>query len=136
MKTLHNLSYRHKLFALIIVLSLTRLVVACILELGNDESYYWLYGQQLKWNYFDHPLMVAVWIKIFSLNLFLDQYPGFLRLGSVVGCGVSTLFIYNCVKTLASERAAWFAACAGGRQRDGREDLHPLWDWRRPVTRL
>lgn len=32
--------------------------------------------------------------------------------------------------------AAWFAACAGGRQRDGREDLHPLWDWRRPVTRL
>lgn len=32
--------------------------------------------------------------------------------------------------------AAWFAACAGGRQRDGREELHPLWDWRRPVTRL
>ena len=32
--------------------------------------------------------------------------------------------------------AAWFAACAGGRQRDGREDLHALWDWRRPVTRL
>jgi hypothetical protein len=26
--------------------------------------------------------------------------------------------------------AAWFAACAGGRQRDGREDFHPLWDWR------
>lgn len=32
--------------------------------------------------------------------------------------------------------AAWFAACAGGRQRDGREQLHPLWDWRRPVRRL
>jgi len=32
--------------------------------------------------------------------------------------------------------AAWFAAGAGGRQRDGREDLHPLWDWRRPVMRL
>jgi len=31
--------------------------------------------------------------------------------------------------------AAWFAACAGGRQRDGREKLHPLWDWQRPVTR-
>jgi hypothetical protein len=25
--------------------------------------------------------------------------------------------------------AAWFASCAGGRQRDGRETLHPLWDW-------
>jgi hypothetical protein len=25
--------------------------------------------------------------------------------------------------------AAWFASCAGGRQRDGRETLHPLSDW-------
>jgi hypothetical protein len=31
--------------------------------------------------------------------------------------------------------AAWFAACAGGRQSDGREELHPLWDWRRPTRR-
>ena len=31
--------------------------------------------------------------------------------------------------------AAWFAACAGGRQRDGSETLHPLWDWSRPVSR-
>ncbi|MGB9216284.1 MAG: hypothetical protein WCC42_13770, partial [Pseudolabrys sp.] len=31
--------------------------------------------------------------------------------------------------------AAWFAACAGGRARDGREELHPLWDWARPVSR-
>jgi hypothetical protein len=28
--------------------------------------------------------------------------------------------------------AAWFAACAGGRQRDDRETLHPLWDWSQP----
>jgi hypothetical protein len=31
--------------------------------------------------------------------------------------------------------AAWFAACAGGRQRDGREELHPLWNWGRPTRR-
>jgi len=31
--------------------------------------------------------------------------------------------------------AAWFAASAAGRQRDGRETLHPLWDWGRPVSR-
>jgi hypothetical protein len=37
---------------------------------------------------------------------------------------------------LVGLKAAWFAAGAGGRQRDGREDLHPLWDWRRPVMRL
>lgn len=32
--------------------------------------------------------------------------------------------------------AAWYAACAGGRLRDGREGLHPLWDWGQPVSRL
>jgi len=32
--------------------------------------------------------------------------------------------------------AAWYASCAAGRMRDGREELHPLWDWSRPVSRL
>jgi hypothetical protein len=31
--------------------------------------------------------------------------------------------------------AAWYASCAAGRMRDGREELHPLWDWSRPVSR-
>jgi hypothetical protein len=35
---------------------------------------------------------------------------------------------------LLGAAAAWFAACAGGRQRDGRETLHPLWDWSRPIS--
>lgn len=30
--------------------------------------------------------------------------------------------------------AAWYAACVGGRLRDGRESLHPLWDWSQPVS--
>src|SRR5215471_16632397 len=109
MKTLDDWSYKQKLFVLIIAFSVIRLVTAFTVQLGNDESYYWLFSQQLKWNYFDHPPMVAVWIKLFSLNL--PQYPGFLRLGSVIACALSTLFIYNCVKTLTTERAGWFAAC-------------------------
>jgi hypothetical protein len=32
--------------------------------------------------------------------------------------------------------AAWYAACAAGRMRDGREEMHPLWDWSRPISRL
>jgi hypothetical protein len=30
--------------------------------------------------------------------------------------------------------AAWYAACAGGRLRDGRDRLHPLWDWGQPMS--
>jgi predicted transcriptional regulator len=32
--------------------------------------------------------------------------------------------------------AAWYAACAAGRHRDGHEALSPFWDWGRPMTRL
>jgi hypothetical protein len=30
---------------------------------------------------------------------------------------------------LIGAAAAWFAACAGGRHRDGRDAPHFLWDW-------
>lgn len=81
------------------------------MELGNDESYYWLYSQVLKWNYFDHPPMVGIWIRLFTGNLLLEKYVLFLRLGSIAGCALSTWFMYRCVTTLHTERAGWFAAC-------------------------
>jgi len=31
-----------------------------------DEAYYWVYSQEMAWGYFDHPPLVAVWIKISS----------------------------------------------------------------------
>src|SRR6188474_2959328 len=102
MKAIAGWSHRRKLFVLIAVFFVIRLLLAFTVELGNDESYYWLYAQQLKWNYFDHPPMVAFWIRIFSFDLSLQQFPGFLRLGSVIGCSLSTLFIYNCVKALST----------------------------------
>ncbi len=33
-------------------------------ELIDDEAYYWLWSKDLSWGYFDHPPMVALWIKI------------------------------------------------------------------------
>ena len=80
------------------------------LELGNDEAYYWLYSQYLQWNYFDHPPVVALWIRVFTVNLSLEQYEGFLRLGSVAGCSLATWFIYKAVGSFHSQKAGWFAA--------------------------
>ncbi len=34
------------------------------LELQADEAYYWLYSRFLDWGYFDHPPMVALFIRI------------------------------------------------------------------------
>jgi len=40
------------------------LIQAYFTELLADEAYYWQYSQHLAWGYFDHPPMVALFIKI------------------------------------------------------------------------
>ena len=103
--------YKKNVAVLIIFFAIVRGIVGTSVELGNDESYYWLYSQHLQWNYFDHPPMVAIWARLFSANLLLQDYPIFLRLGSIVGCALSTWFIFKCVSEIKDERAGWFAAC-------------------------
>ena len=103
-------SYRKKFFVFAGLLFIIKIILAFALELGNDEAYYWLYSQYLQWNYFDHPPMVALWIRLFTANLSLQQYEGFLRLGSVIGCLLSSWFLFRAVTLLHTERAGWLAA--------------------------
>lgn len=100
--------YKRKFILLVIIVSLVKWIIAASTELGNDEAYYWLYSQQLQWNYFDHPPMVAVWIRIFSANLLFENYEGFIRLGSVVGSSLSSWFMFRMVSEIHSERAGFF----------------------------
>ena len=110
-KILTGWTYPKRVIVLISVLSVTRAIISSIPELGTDESYYWTYSHFLQWNYFDHPPMIAIWIKLFTGNLWLEQYAWCLRLGSIAGCAISTWFMYKCVSLLSNERAGWFAAC-------------------------
>src|SRR5688572_30596841 len=103
--------YRHKVIVLIILFLTLRLITASVLELGNDEAYYWLYSQDLQWNYFDHPPMVAAWVRLSTLNGWLEEYEVMVRAGSVVSCALSTWFLYKAVSLVHSQRAGWFAAC-------------------------
>ncbi|MGY4386578.1 hypothetical protein ACVWYN_003633 [Pedobacter sp. UYP24] len=43
---------------------LMNLVQATFMDLHADEAYYWMYSRFLDWGYFDHPPMVALFIKI------------------------------------------------------------------------
>jgi len=103
------ISYRKKILRLVVTLFILKIILAFVLELGNDEAYYWLYSQYLQWNYLDHPPMVALWIRLFTANLFLEQYEGFLRLGSVIGCVLSSWFLFKLTCSIHSEKAGWFA---------------------------
>ncbi len=96
---------------LIISFGIIKIVAASVLELGNDESYYWLYTQRLQWNYFDHPPLVAIWGKLFSANLLLQDHVVFLRLGSIVAAAFATFFMYKTVAIIKGPRAGFFAAC-------------------------
>ncbi len=104
-------SFKKYFIALILFFALVKIIAFYFLELGNDESYYWLYMQQLQWNYFDHPPMVALWGRIFSFNLLLQNNIIFLRLGSVLASALAAFCIYKTVALIKDSRAGWFAAC-------------------------
>ncbi len=39
-------------------------IAGALLELANDEAYYWFYSWHLDWGYYDHPPMVALLVKL------------------------------------------------------------------------
>jgi len=98
-------SYRKKAVVVVLVFLCLRIIVSNFLDVGNDESYYWTFSQQLQWNYFDHPPMVAIRIRLFTANLLLEDYTFFLRLGSFVGAAISSYFIYNAIKAVSTDKA-------------------------------
>lgn len=94
---------------LILIATLLRMLVAAVLEFGNDEAYYFLYALDVQPNYFDHPPGVAILIKLFTLNMSLtDEF--FVRLGAIVCAGIGTWFAYQLGIALKNERTGWFAA--------------------------
>jgi 4-amino-4-deoxy-L-arabinose transferase-like glycosyltransferase len=105
-----TVNYRSRLIRLVIFSTVLRLLLASLFELGNDEVYYWTYAQHLQWNYFDHPPLVALWIRVFTGNLELQYNNVFVRLGSIVSCAVCTVLLYHTVRRLHSAKAAWYAA--------------------------
>jgi hypothetical protein len=51
-------SYTKPVLYLIGINIIIKLMLAPLLELGNDEVYYWTYLLRPDWNFFDHPPMV------------------------------------------------------------------------------
>ena len=97
------LDTRKKVFLLILFSALVRCAVAYFLEFGNDEVYYWTYAQHLQWNYFDHPPMVALLIRLGTFNLYLHNEL-FVRAGSIICAAINTWLIYLIGKKISDEK--------------------------------
>ena len=103
------MNFNKKIALLILFSTLLRTAVACFLELGNDEVYYQSYALHLQWNYFDHPPIVALLIRISTFNLFFSQEL-FIRLGSIVCAAIGTFLIFKIGSQIKSEYAGLIAA--------------------------
>jgi 4-amino-4-deoxy-L-arabinose transferase-like glycosyltransferase len=100
---------KYRLWLLLAVSALTRLLIAAFTELGNDEVYYINYALYPDLSHFDHPPMTGWIIQLFSLNLLLEN-EGFIRLGAVVLGTLNTWLIYLTGKLIHDEHTGWYAA--------------------------
>jgi hypothetical protein len=98
-----------RLLYLIAISSCIRLVVGYVLELSNDEVYYYLYALDIQPNYFDHPPGVGLLIRVFTGDLRFTQEI-FVRLGAIACAGIGTYFSYRIGRLLKNETTAWLSA--------------------------
>lgn len=85
-----------------------KLILAALIPLSADESYYWVWSQNLQLSYYDHPAMVAWLFKIGSL--FPDSL---IRWPAVILFHLGFLFWFKLAKNIISEKnlSLWFLAC-------------------------
>lgn len=70
-----------RFWALVAVSLLAKAVLATVLPLSADESYYWVWSRHLDHGYFDHPPMVA-WL--FALGRIFEGFGHAVRLPAVL----------------------------------------------------
>jgi len=83
---------------------------AYVQEIHADEAYYWLYSKFLDWGYFDHPPMVAVFIRIGD-SIYHNEFC--VRLMTVIASSVSLYVLWRVVRQYRVD-AKWFILVVPG----------------------
>lgn len=83
---------------------------AYTLELQGDEAYYWLYSRYLDWGYFDHPPMVALFIRIGD-SLWRNELG--LRLATVLASSASVYLLWLILKKYGVDVKAFMLVISG-----------------------
>ncbi|MFL5297504.1 MAG: ArnT family glycosyltransferase [Phenylobacterium sp.] len=97
-----------RLLFLALGLTAIRLLAAAAIPLTEDEAYYRLWAQHLDFGYFDHPPMVAWWIRAGSL-VAGDTALG-VRLLPALASGLNTWLIGDLARRLGAEPRTAFRA--------------------------
>ncbi len=102
------------LLLFVAAITLARLILAAVIPLTEDEAYYRLWASSLQFGYYDHPPMIAWWIRA-GMTLVGDRPLG-VRLLPALSSGLTSLLVFDLAQRLGAsakvgERAAiWFNA--------------------------
>ena len=107
--TPEDIRIRNVMIILTLMSTLVRGIIAGIIELGNDEVYYWTYALFPDLSHFDHPPMVGMLIQATTLDLLFD-HEFFIRLGPVMLGGINTWLIYLIGRAIKDSLTGLYAA--------------------------
>jgi hypothetical protein len=80
------------------------------LEIHADEAYYWMYSRFLDWGYFDHPPMVAIFIRIG--DTLMHNELG-LRLVTILASTTSIYLLWLILKKYAVDALSFMLVISG-----------------------
>jgi hypothetical protein len=90
--------------------TILNVVQAITAEIHADEAYYWLYSRFLDWGYFDHPPMVAVFIRIGD-SIVHSEFG--VRIMTIISSTVSLYVLWLVVRRYGAQ-AKWFVLIVSG----------------------
>lgn len=102
MKKTHHLYNNWNLLAALWLI--INLIQANFTLLLDDEAYYWMFSRHLDWGYFDHPPMVAFFIKI-GYSLFENELG--VRLLAVLSQVIMLRVIWQMITIPDKENYTW-----------------------------
>ena len=97
-------NYKYLLTAVILLVFVINIFQSSSTELLPDEAYYWVYSQYMDWGYFDHPPLVAVWIKISS---FISETELGVRFFSAISFSLMAFVVWKTIIHQEKKKYKW-----------------------------
>jgi hypothetical protein len=90
--------------------TILNVIQAATLQLHADEAYYWMYSKYLDWGYFDHPPMVALFIRLGDSIAHTELC---MRLITIITSSASIYILWLILKKYAVNARAFILVISG-----------------------
>ncbi|PAW95271.1 hypothetical protein CKK33_17895 [Mucilaginibacter sp. MD40] len=109
-KTAATVQSNRPIWVFIACWTLFNIIQSATLEIHADEAYYWIYSRFLAWGYFDHPPMVALFIKA-GYAIFQNEFG--VRLLTIC-CSSIALYVLWLIAKPYRVQSKWFILVVSG----------------------